>query len=258
LREAGNINTVDVQRRAPVSLDPHIRGFKQGQIYSQIDGGFWVPVRQDLDTMLGKTDSSMVESAEIIPGPYGVRFGPGFSFINIESLPTPRYAEGYESHVRLIGNIRTNGGQLFGRTMLYGGGENWGYRISYGDRKGSDYLSGNRTQIPSSFHNQDETIAIGYDLEPHTHLEADFQRLDQTGTEVAGQFFDVDYLGAFAINLRLVDDDPDHAWSKMLVETWYNRTKFQGSVTPNKRGDFPVITRWWHFFDGRTRRRDAG
>ena len=53
--------------------------------------------RQDMDTMLSKIDAGLIQEVTVIPGPYGVQYGPAFSFIDVETSPTPRYQNGFES-----------------------------------------------------------------------------------------------------------------------------------------------------------------
>ena len=86
-QSSGN-TSVEVQERSSVSFDPHIRGYKWGQIYADADGAYWTPARLDMDTMLSKIDPSMIQSVEVIPGPYGVRYGPGLAFIDVNRSPT--------------------------------------------------------------------------------------------------------------------------------------------------------------------------
>lgn len=244
LQSANSVQSVNTTRRSPVALDPNVRGYKFGQIYSQATSAFYFPVRQDLDTMLSKIDPGMIQDVIVIPGPYGLRYGPGFSFIDIVTQETPRYDYGPESHARLNGNIRTNGGQLYGRATAYGGSDDYGYRISYGHRKGSDYEAGNGLGIPSSYNNRDVWAQFGFDLGENQRVEYSYLRLDQTDTEYAAQFFDVDWLGTNGTTLRYIDDDPTAPWSKLVMEGWYNQTNFNGSITPSKRRpDFPVIQR---------------
>ena len=57
--------------------------------FSRCANGIWSPVRQDLDSMISKVDPSLIEDVTVIPGPYGLRFGPAFSFIDVQTLPTP-------------------------------------------------------------------------------------------------------------------------------------------------------------------------
>ena len=89
---AGDVK-VSGLKRYPSSIvenfDPHIRGFRYGQIYSIADG-IWFPVRTDLDSMLTKIDPSLISGIDVIAGPYGVRYGPAFGFIDVRLAPSPR------------------------------------------------------------------------------------------------------------------------------------------------------------------------
>lgn len=243
LQQSSNIQTVSVQRRNPVALDPRIRGFRSGQIYSQADGAYYVPVRQDLDTILNKFDPSMIEQVLVVPGPYAVQYGPAFSFIDVITADTPRYECGYEAHNRVGLNYNANGGQVYFRDTYYGGSDVWGFRFGYGNRKGSDYEAGNGVDIPASYQNQNFLAQIGYDLSPWQKVEFRYNRQDQSDTEFPGLFFNTDYLVTDAWNVRVTDEDPSGPWERMLVEGWYNRTRFEGS-TPSRHEDvFRVIDR---------------
>ena len=244
LQSANSVQSVNTTRRSPVALAPTVRGFKFGQIYSQATGAYWFPVREDLDSMLSKIDPGMIQEVVVIPGPYGLRYGPGFSFIDIITQDTPRYQDGSGSDYRANGNIRTNGGQLYGRLTADGGGDDYGYRISYGHRKGSDYEAGSGLQIPSSYDNGDVWAQYGFNTGKYQRVEWSYLRLDEGPTEYAAQFFDVGNLATNGTTLKLVDEDPSSPWDQFLVGGWWNRTNFFGLITPNKRSPtFPVITR---------------
>ncbi|MHC4400066.1 MAG: TonB-dependent receptor [Planctomycetota bacterium] len=238
------VPTTKAQRRASVAFDPNIRGFKAGQIYSLADGAYWTPARQDLDTMLSKIDSGMIQDMVVIPGPYGLRYGPGFAFIDVVRAPTPRYADGFQAHFRTVGNLRTNGGQVYGRETISGGSCDWGFRFSYGHRRGSDYEAGNGLGIPSSYQNRDIWGEFSYDVNPYQHVDVSYQRLDQTDTEYPGQIFDVGYLQTYGFNLRVVDEDPAGPWSRLSLGGWYNRTRFSGNTFRKENNlAFPVVPR---------------
>jgi len=244
LAASDNVQSVAVQRRNPVTFDPHIRGYKAGQIYAQANGVYWTPARPDLDTMLNKIDPGMVGDVVVLPGPYGLRYGPGFAFVDVQRTPTERHADGFQAHFDSSGNLRTNGGQLYGRETVYGGGRDWGFRFSYGDRKGSDYEAGNDLKIPSSYHNQDFWGELSYDINPYQRIDFAFQRLDQTDTEYPGQFFDVDFLATYGFETQVVDEDPSAPWSKLVVGAWHNRTRFAGDTSrKNNNPLFPVMQR---------------
>ncbi len=243
LAKSSTVQSVDVQRRSPIAMDPHVRGFKAGQIYTQADGAYWTPARQDLDTMLDKIDPGMIQDVVVIPGPYGLRYGPGFAFIDVVRTPTPRYDCGFEAHFDTTGNLRMNGSQLYGRETVYGGSKDWGFRFSYGGRKGADYEAGNDDKIPSSYENRDVWGEVSYDLNPHQRIDFAYQRLDQTDTEYPGQFFDLGFLGTYGFQMRIVDEDPAAPWTKLTAEGWYNRTRFHGDTSRKSNPNFPVITR---------------
>ncbi|MEX2142237.1 MAG: TonB-dependent receptor [Pirellulales bacterium] len=243
LQQSSSVDTIDVQRRSPVALDPNIRGYKQGQIYTQSEGAYWLAARQDLDTMLSKIDPTMIDNVVVLSGPYGVQYGPGLSFIAIDTADTPRYECGPEHHARILGSVRTNGGQTYGRTTAYGGDSDWGYRISYGDKKGSDYLSGNDIQIPSSYDTNDVWANWGYSINPDQRLELGYLRYEQIDTEYPGQFFNIDDLITDGFNARLIDEGAQGPWSRFIIDGWWNRTRFNGDNFGKRNPLFPEVQR---------------
>jgi iron complex outermembrane recepter protein len=244
LQSASSVQSVSTTRRSPVALAPNIRGYEFSEIYSQANGAYWFPVREDMDSMLSKVDPGMIQDVVVIPGPYGLRYGPGLSYIDIVMQDTPRYSDGSGSDYRANGDVRTNGGQLYGRFTADGGNSDYGYRISYGHRVGDDYVAGNGLKIPSSYDNGDVWAQYGYNLSEYQKLEFSFLRLDQGLTNYPAQFWDVNTLETMGATLRAVDDDPASPWTKAVYEGWWNRTQFTGSITDSKRDpNFPQIQR---------------
>jgi outer membrane receptor protein involved in Fe transport len=188
----------------------------------------------------------MIRYATILPGPYSVEYGPGLAFIDIERDPTPRHQEGYQSQYELDTAIRTNGGQMYGRATAAGGGSNWGFRSSYGERDGSSYRAGDNILIPSNYHNRDLFTDFSYDINQYQHIDVSYMRLDQTDTVYPCQFFDINTLSSYGFNSRIVDEDPKAPWARLAVEGWYNRTFFQGDTqqkNKNVNPQFPTIDR---------------
>jgi len=235
LSRSETVQSVQTQRRSPVSFDPRIRGFRDGQVFTQGLGANWLPVRQDLDTVLSKLDPGVVQQVVVIPGPYGLRYGAGFSFIDVIKRPTPRYCCGGESHARLGVDYLENGDQWYGRASVFGGGSNYGYRFSYGHRIGSDYDSGNNTQIPSSYKNRNVLGEMSFDITPYQHIEFDYLRLDQTDVEYPLQVYDTRFLVTDGYSVRLVDEDPAGPWDRLEVSGWHNRTRFEGDTSSSAK-----------------------
>lgn len=242
LTEAPTVQSAKMRQRSAVSLDPNIRGYKHGQIYMQANGVYSMPARTDLDSVFSYVDPSMIEDVVVITGPYGLRHGPGFAFLDVRRKPTPRY-DIPQTDVDLLGNIRTNGGQLYGRATVLGGGPAYGYQFSYGHRGGSDYRAGDGQKIPSSYKNRDFWGEFGWDLDADRTVSFAYNRLDQTDTEYAEQFFDIDYLVHNGFSLNYVDNNACAAWSQFNATLWYNTTHFQGDTDNKRNPRFPVMQR---------------
>jgi iron complex outermembrane recepter protein len=229
---------VRTQERNPIINDPRIRGSQTGRVSAS--GSYWMPARQDLDTMLNKIDSRLIGDIAIIKGPYGVMYGPGYDFIDYQLLPTPRY-DSWELHGSSTGEFKTNGQQWYGRQSAWGGDENYGYRASYGHRTGNDYEAGNGMELPSSYNSRDVNLALGYNLSDDSQLEFRYLRLDQTGVEFPGLVFDINYLvtDGFDVEYTLKDQAQFDLWK---VDAWYNRTRFEGDTSrPGKSRQIPSV-----------------
>ncbi len=235
--------TVSAQHRSETSYDPVIRGYYGGQIYSSADSAYWFPARPDLDTALSKLDPALVQSITVIPGPYGVQYGPGLTFIDVQTAPTTRSKNGcFETTYDTLGTFRTNGSQYSAREIVNGGSGDWGFRLSAGVANGADYRAGNGQKIPSAYNNHDEMAEFGYDLSPSTRLEVAYLRFDQLETQYPGRVFDIDNLGTDAFNVKLVNDDVGSQLTKWSLSAWSNRTGYRGTI--HQHPEFPTIERF--------------
>jgi iron complex outermembrane receptor protein len=226
---------VTSQQRTPIVTDTRIRGERVGQVLAA--GSFWTPVRMDLDTMMNKIDSRLIESLIVIKGPYSPRYGPGFGFVDIELISSPRYAGGYETHGSTSIDYQSNGQQVYGRQTVIGGAENWGYRITYGNRTGNDYQTGDGSEIPASYQSQDWNVALGWDLTEDSSLEFNYLRLDQNDVEFPGLVFDINYLETDGYELKYIHEAPEFA-DEFHSEVWYNRTRFDGDTLSESKNRF--------------------
>ncbi len=232
---------VAVQRRTPIVTEPRVRGYLLGQIVTASDGTYWFPARPDLDTIVSKLDSTLIDYIVVIKGPYSVRYGPGFSFIDVGTLPTPRYDCYFETHGSTSLGFKTNGAGWHGRQSVWGGNDFWGFRVGWDTLAGNDYFDGNHVRIPSSYNSQNFDFAVGGNLTEDMSVEFKYFRLHQRNVEFPGAVTDINRLVTDALNLRFVWDNKD-LFERMTFDSWFNETQFEGdNLRDGKRRQIPQL-----------------
>ena len=239
LDRSSSVLGVSAQKRTPISTDIRVRAERRGQLLAS--GSFWFPARADLDTMMNKIDSRIVDHLILIKGPYSSRYGPGFAFVDMALLQSPRYENGYDWNGSTSLIYKSNGEQWFGRQSISGGNENWGYRVSYGHSTGNDYEDGAGVLLPTSFNSRDFYATIGADIDASSRWEFSYIRLDQTDVEFPGLVYDIDYLVTDGFELTYETESPFIADS-FVAEAWFNRTRFAGNtLRPGKNRQIPIL-----------------
>jgi iron complex outermembrane recepter protein len=230
---------VATERRSPIVNDVRVRGSQVGQLLAS--GSYWFPVRQDLDTLLSKVDSSIVEDVIVIKGPYAAKYGPGYQFVDFELAQSPRYDDGFESHGSSTLNYSSNGEQWYGRQAFWGGDEDFGYRVGYGIRSGVDYETGDGVKLPSSYKSGNLDVALGWDIDDQQSLEFNYMRLDQADVQLPNQINAIDSLKTDSWELTYKLTDSEFA-DLITAETWYNTTSLKGNAQDSgKRAQIPLL-----------------
>ena len=242
LANSNSAQGVEVQRRSPLVGDPRIEGLHFGEIVTQANGAYWFPARVDLDTVVSKLNSSDVSNILIIKGPFSVRYGAGFAFMDIESLATPRSSEGcFDAHGSTSVGFRTNGEGWQGQQSVWGGGSDWGFRISYDLQSANDYESGNGTKLPSSYNNQFINFAFGIDLSRSESLEIRYLHNEQNNVLFPGLLTDINNLTTDGFTARYTAKE-GHWYDLLTFDTWINTTRFNGdSSNPQTRQQIPQL-----------------
>ena len=229
-----------VQRRTPIVNDPRIRSSRIGALAAA--GSYWVPARADLDTVLSKVDSRLIEDVIIVPGPYSSVHGPGFRHVDFQLRQSPRSNGGLQWSGGTSFEHGSNGNQWLGQQSISAAAENWGAQASYTHRLGSDYRAGNGQRVASSYESRELALSYGRDLGNDRSIEFSLLRLDQTDVEFPGYVFDIDVLVTDAYEVAYINEDP-YLSDRSETEVWYNRTWFEGeSGSPAKRAQFPLLS----------------
>lgn len=237
------------QKRTPIVTDTRVRGTGVGKQVAS--GSYWIPARLDLDTLMSKIDSRLIEDMIVVKGPYSALYGPGYNFTDIGLKHAPRSADGYQAFGSSMLEYKTNGEQWYAREDVWGGAENWGFRGGYGHRTGNDYKTGgSRSEMPSSYNSGITNFAFGYDLAENQHVEFNYLRLDQKNIEFPGMVFDMNYLNTNAWGLEYVIEGED-SFDTLTVDSWYNLTRFQGDTFGSgKNRQIPTLRLNLFPFDG--------
>jgi outer membrane receptor protein involved in Fe transport len=222
---------VQNQFRGAIIADPRIRGYHLGQITTYGDGGYFVPARVDLDTIVSKFDPTLVRDVIVIKGPYSVHYGPGFSFLDIVTFDSPRSKEPctYEFHERTLFGYNTNGQGLHALQSVEYGAPDWGVRFSYDFRVANDYFAGGGVDVPSSYNSQNFQGVAGFNLNENTKLEFKVVRLYQHDVEFPGLYFDINRLDTEAYSLRFNSYDPN-TMHRLTADFWFNFTGASGDT----------------------------
>lgn len=232
---------VELQRRNPIVSDPHIRGYHLGEVVTIADGAFWVPARADLDTIVSKTDSANIANILVIKGPYSVRQGPGFAFLDIETLSSPRYST-FEMHGSTTMSYKSNGEAINGRQAIWGGGADYGFRLAYDLMTANDYRTGAGTLMPASYNSQNFSLNFGFDLTENERIELRALHLSQRNIEFPGIVTDLNKAVTDGYTLRFISEKQEW-YDRAAFDAYYNDTRFTGdSLRAGKARQIPVLS----------------
>ena len=128
LSKSNSVLGVASEHRTPIVTYNVARGRHVGQQTGS--GSYWFPARADLDTLLSKLDSGIIQDVIVIKGPYTASYGPGLAFYDVELRDAERFPCGPEKHFSSKLEWKENGDQWYARESFWGGGEDYGWRIS--------------------------------------------------------------------------------------------------------------------------------
>lgn len=232
---------VEVQRRNPITTDPHIRGYYHGQIVSTGDGAYWTPARVDLDTIVSRLDSASIANILVLKGPYSVRHGPGFAFLDVETLSAPRY-NSFEVHGSSSLTYKTNNQAFNGRQAIWGGAQDYGFRLDYDIMAANDYTTGGGDlTMPASYNSQDFNFTFGVTLTPDSRVEFRALHVSQRNNEFPGIVTDLTKSITDGYTMRYISENQEW-YDRLSVDAWYNDARFAGdSLNSGKARQIPQL-----------------
>lgn len=192
-----SVSGLDAVRRGPIGLDPVIRGLRETEVGTYLDGTRIFPAGPArMDSPLSHLDPMMIESIEVVKGPYALNWGAGnMSAIRVQtkslqSLTKPfsgKVIGGYDSNFNTI----ESGLSVFGRT----GGV--GYLLSGARRSGSNYSSGDGTTIPGDYLSQEIRGKFDVNTSRASGLTLSLGYQNQDDIDYPGRLLDADYFNTY-------------------------------------------------------------
>lgn len=192
------LDGVEAVRRGPLGLDPVVRGLRETEVGTYVDGARMFPAGPArMDSPLTHLDPSAIRSIQVVKGPYALTWGAGnLSAIRVETQPLPRQeagpagsvAAGYDSNLQASETT----GKVFGKNG----------RVSYfvmgAWRQGDDYESGaddagNRTLIPGDFESWEGRGKFGFDLGENSTLVVGGGYQEQGPIDYPGRLLNADF-----------------------------------------------------------------
>ena len=152
-----------VVKRGNYAMEPVLRGFKYEQLNVQIDGGTKssnaCPNR--MDPAISQVSPEEVEKAEVIKGPYSVRFGPSLGgLINIVTV-RPEKVNEFKVKGSAEGGYISNGGNYYGQANVQLLSKGFDVSLNGDYKNFGDYKSGDGTIIPSSYSRTGYAVKLG-------------------------------------------------------------------------------------------------
>jgi len=152
-----------IAKRGNYAMEPVLRGFKYEQLNIQIDGGTKssnaCPNR--MDPAISQVSPEEVEKAEVIKGPYSVRFGPSLGgLINIVTV-RPEKVDEFKIKGSAEGGYMSNGGNYYGQANVQLLSKRFDVSLNGDYKNFGDYQSGDGTAIPSSYSRTGYSVKLG-------------------------------------------------------------------------------------------------
>jgi iron complex outermembrane receptor protein len=192
-----NLDGVSAVRRGPVGLDPVVRGLRETEVGTYLDGTRIFPGgAARMDSPLSHLDPTMIETIEVVKGPYALTWGAGnLSAIRAQTQQLKTLTESFGGQVS--SGYDSNFNSFEESLSLHGNTGTFGYQLSGAWRTGNDYHSGNGTQVPGNYLSREIRGKVGYALTDHSWLNLALGYQNQQDLDYPGRLLDADFFNTY-------------------------------------------------------------
>lgn len=197
-----NIAGVDAVRRGPVGLDPVVRGLRESEVGTYLDGTRIFPGGPArMDSPLSHLDPSAIETIEVVKGPYALNWGAGnMSAVRVETKPLSSIRKPFE--VVLNSGYDSNLNAIEQAVSFQGSQGKFGYWLHGAWREGNDYESGNGSDIPADFLSRELRGKLGYDISNNSQVNFSMGYQNQKNIDYPGRLLNADFFNTYNYSLN--------------------------------------------------------
>lgn len=214
---------VDAVRRGPLGLDPSVRGLRETEVGTYIDGTRMFPAGPArMDSPLTHVDPSTISDIQVVKGPYALTWGAGnMSAVRVETRQLPdaegtggRLSAGYDTNLDAAETAASVSGRE-GRVSYWAHGA-W--------RDGDDYESGGDpgTAIPGDYRSWEVRGKAGVDLTEDSQLVLSGGFQDQGPIDYPGRLLDAELFETVNTSARWTLERDDGTLRSLEVMGYYN------------------------------------
>ncbi len=196
---------VDAVRRGPLGLDPVVRGLRETQVGTYVDGTRYFPAGPArMDSPLSHLDPSAIKDIEVVKGPYALTWGAGnLSAIRAETQNIPPRTPGL-LHGRILSGFHSNLDAIEGVASLFGKSKFISYWAHANWREGNDYETGLGAKIPADFRSRELRGKLGIQLSPMSQITISGGFQDQDDIDYPGRLLNAEFFETLNLNARYI------------------------------------------------------
>lgn len=210
---------VDAVRRGPIGFDPVVRGLRETEVGTYLDGTRIFPAGPArMDSPLSHLDPSNIESMEVVKGPYALTWGSGnLSAIRVKTKNLSNLQNnsmnasagfGYQTNQDAFESIFSVSGRKDALAVWINGA--W--------REGNDFETGSNNLVPADFLSREIRGKIGYRVSDQSELILGVGFQHQEDINYPGRLLDAESFDAFNSSLT---------WKKQFFEGSLRSFEFQ-------------------------------
>ncbi len=214
---------VDAVRRGPIGLDPVVRGLRETEVGTYLDGTRIFPAGPArMDSPLSHLDPSAIQSMQVVKGPYALTWGAGnLSAIRVETNDLTNITSN-TTHGRVASGFDGNYNAFEGTATLSGKFDKLGYWLNTAWREGNDYEDGGSTSIPADFLSREVRGKLSYPTSPNGRLMVGLGYQNQENIDYPGRLLDASFFDSYNSSLAWNWQHNSEVLKSVELKAYYN------------------------------------